>query len=161
MSRPKRWKAALKAGRRQSFRWCRHRNCRARDAQGRTVWVTRARPKIDRIACPWLIRRFVDPNAVFLFVAPSEVVAVGERFNAAPFDIENVFWSHRGELCTFDVMIEEFGLATPPLLRLATMVRGADTGRLDLSPEAPGLARGLARPVADVSMTISSSSRPA
>ena len=81
-----------------------------RDAQGRTVWVTRARPKIDRIACPWLIRRFVDPTAVFLFVAPSEVVAVGERFNAAPFDIENVFWSHRGELCTFDVMIEEFGL---------------------------------------------------
>jgi len=110
-----------------------------RDARGRTVWVTRARPKIDRIACPWLIRRFVDPNAVFLFVAPSEVIAVGERFNAAPFDIENVFWSHRGELCTFDVMIEEFGLATAPLLRLATMVRAADTARLDLSPEAPGL----------------------
>ena len=111
----------------------------ARDAKGRTVWVTRARPKIDRIACPWLIRRFVDPNAVFLFVSPPEVLAVGERFNAAPFDVENVFWSHRGELCTFDVMIEEFGLATPPLLRLAAMVRGADTGRLDLSPEAPGL----------------------
>ena len=111
----------------------------ARDAQGRTVWVTRARPKIDRIACPWLIRRFVDPNAVFLFVAPAEVIAVGERFAAVPFDIENVFWSHRGELCTFDVMVEEFGLATPPLLRLATMVRAADTGRLDLSPEAPGL----------------------
>ena len=110
-----------------------------RDAQGRTVWVTRARPKIDRIACPWLIRRFVDPAAVFLFVAPSEVVAVGERFDAAPFDIENVFWSHRGELCTFDVMVEEFGLATPPLLRLATIVRGADTARLDLAPEAPGL----------------------
>jgi rhodanese-related sulfurtransferase len=110
-----------------------------RDAKGRTVWVTRARPKIDRIACPWLIRRFVDPHAVFLFVAPSEVIAVGERFGAAPFDIENVFWSHRGELCTFDVMIEEFGLATAPLLRLATMVRGADTARLDLSPEAPGL----------------------
>jgi len=111
----------------------------ARDGRGRTVWVTRARPKIDRIACPWLIRRFVDPAAVFLFVAPSEVVAVGERFGATPFDIENVFWSHRGERCTFDVMIEEFGLATPPLLRLATMVRAADTGRLDLSPEAPGL----------------------
>ena len=111
----------------------------ARDPQGRTVWVTRARPKIDRIACPWLIRRFIDPSAVFLFVAPAEVVAVGERFNAAPFDIENVFWSHRGELCTFDVMIEEFALATPPLLRLATMVRAADTGRLALSPEAPGL----------------------
>jgi rhodanese-related sulfurtransferase len=111
----------------------------ARDAQGRTVWVTRARPKIDRIACPWLIRRFVDPDAVFLFVAPSEVAAVGERFDAVPFDIENVFWSHRGERCTFDVMVEEFGLATQPLLRLSTMVRAADTGRLDLSPEAPGL----------------------
>lgn len=110
-----------------------------RDAQGRTVWVTRARPKIDRIACPWLIRRFIDPQAVFLFVAPSEVEAVGERFGAVPFDIENVFWSHRGELCTFDVMVEEFGLATPPLQRLADMVRAADTGRLDLSPEAPGL----------------------
>ncbi len=104
-----------------------------------TVWVTRARPKVDRIACPWLIRRFVDPNAVFLFVAPSEVVAVGERFNAAPFDIENVFWSHRGELCTFDVMVEEFGIATPSLLRLAMLVRGADTARPDLAPEAPGL----------------------
>ncbi|MBH5371676.1 chromate resistance protein ChrB domain-containing protein [Bradyrhizobium glycinis] len=110
-----------------------------RDAKGRTVWVTRARPKVDRIACPWLIRRFVDPGAVFLYVAPSEVVAVGERFGAAPFDIENVFWSHRGELCTFDVMIEEFGIATPPLLRLATLVRGADTARPELAPEAPGL----------------------
>ena len=110
-----------------------------RDAQGRTVWVTRARPKIDRIACPWLIRRFVDPNAVFLFVAPPEVPAVGEYFRAAPFDIENTFWSHRGEHCTFDVMVEEFGLATPPLLRLATIVRAADTARLDLCPEASGL----------------------
>jgi rhodanese-related sulfurtransferase len=110
-----------------------------RDTKGRTVWVTRARPKIDRIACPWLIRRFVDPDAVFLFVAPSDVVAVGERFNAVPFDIENVFWSHRGELCTFDVMIDEFELATPPLLRLATMVRAADTDQLGLSPEAAGL----------------------
>jgi rhodanese-related sulfurtransferase len=110
-----------------------------RDAQGRTVWVTRARPKIDRIACPWLIRRFIDPHAVFLYVAPSEVPAVAERFKAAPFDIENTFWSHRGELCTFDVMVEEFGLATPPLLRLATIVRAADTARLDLCPEAAGL----------------------
>lgn len=110
-----------------------------RDARGRTVWVTRERPKIDRIACPWLIRRFVDPDAVFLFVASLEVEAVAERFNAAPFDIENVFWSHRGQLCTFDVMVQEFGLSTPALERLATMVRAADTARLDLSPEAPGL----------------------
>jgi rhodanese-related sulfurtransferase len=110
-----------------------------RDAQGRTVWVTRERPKIDRIACPWLIRRFVDPAAVFLFVKPSEVAAVGERFAATPFDIEDVHWSHRGEHCTFDVMIEEFGLAAKPLLRLATIVRAADTARLDLAAEAPGL----------------------
>jgi rhodanese-related sulfurtransferase len=110
-----------------------------RDGRGRTVWVTRERPKIDRIACPWLIRRFVDPAAVFLYVASAEVVAVAERFDATPFDIENVFWSHRGELCTFDVMVKEFGLATPPMERLATMVRGADTARLNLSPEAPGL----------------------
>jgi len=110
-----------------------------RDARGRTVWVTRSRPKIDRIACPWLIRRFIDPSAVFLFVAPAEVSAVAERFEATPFDVENVFWSHRGELCTFDVMVQEFGLSTPPLDRFATMVRAADTARLDLSPEAPGL----------------------
>jgi rhodanese-related sulfurtransferase len=110
-----------------------------RDGRDRTVWVTRARPKIDRIACPWLIRRFVDPSAVFLFVASAEVVNVAERFEATPFDIEHVFWSHRGELCTFDVMVQEFGLSTPPLERLATMVRAADTARLDLSPEAPGL----------------------
>ena len=111
----------------------------ARDAHGRTVWVTRARPKIDRIACPWLIRRFIDPNAVFLFVAPAEVVAVGERFNAVPFDIENVFWSHRGELCTFDVMLEEFALKSEALSRLAVIVRAADTARLDIAPQAAGL----------------------
>jgi hypothetical protein len=123
-----------------------------RDPQGRTVWVTRERPKIDRIACPWLIHRFVDPSAVFLFVAPSEVVGVSERFNGAPFDIEGVFWSHRGEKCTFDVMVEEFGLATEPLLRLATLVRGADTARLDLAPEAAGLlaaSLGLSRIYSD------------
>jgi rhodanese-related sulfurtransferase len=122
------------------------------DPQGRTVWVTRARPKIDRIACPWLIRRFVDPRAVFLFVPPSDVVEVAERFGGAPFDIEGVFWSHRGETCTFDTMVEEFGLGTPPLLHLATMVRGADTARPELSPEAPGLlaaSLGLSRMYAD------------
>ncbi|MFN4140318.1 chromate resistance protein ChrB domain-containing protein [Aestuariivirga sp.] len=110
-----------------------------RDRRGRTVWVTRARPKIDRIACPWLIRRFVDPSAVFLFVLASEVEGVASRFDATPFDIENTFWSHRGDRCTFDTMVEEFGLKTEPLLRLATIVRAADTARFDLSPEAPGL----------------------
>jgi hypothetical protein len=78
------------------------------DAQGRTVWVTRVRPKVDRIACPWLIRRFIDPRAVFLFVAPAEVEGVAERFNATPFDVEGVFWSHRGETCTFDVMVAKW-----------------------------------------------------
>jgi len=111
-----------------------------RDDSGRTVWVTRARPKVDRIACPWLIRRFVDPAAVFLFVAPTEIAATATRFAATPFDIEGVFWSHRGELCTFDAMIQEFGLATVPgLLRLAVIVRGADTARPELAPQCAGL----------------------
>jgi rhodanese-related sulfurtransferase len=115
------------------------------DKQGRTVWVTRQRPKVDRIACPWLIRRFVDPSAVFLFVAPAEVLAVADRFNATPFDVEGVFWSHRGDpaapdhTCTFDTMIEEFGLASPALLNLARIVRAADTGRPELAPQAEGL----------------------
>jgi rhodanese-related sulfurtransferase len=123
-----------------------------RSPQGRTVWVTRERPKIDHIACPWLILRFVDPAALFMFVAPAEVSAVAEQFGAAPFDIEGVFWSHRGEACTFDVLIEELGLASPLLLRLAAIVRGADKARLDLAPEAPGLlaaSLGLSRMYAD------------
>ncbi len=110
-----------------------------RNDEGQTVWVTRVRPKIDRIACPWLIRRFVDPTAVFLFVAPAEVADVADRFGATPFDIENVFWSHRGKLCTFDVMLDELGLRTEALDRLATIVRAADTDALDLAPQAAGL----------------------
>lgn len=110
-----------------------------RDARGRTLWVTRARPKVDRIACPWLIRRFVDADAVFLFVPPAEVAAVAERFGATPFDVEGVFWSHRGPLCTFDVMLKEFGLKLPALDHLARIVRGADTAAMDLAPEAAGL----------------------
>ncbi len=123
-----------------------------RNAGGQTVWVTRARPKIDRIACPWLIRRFVDPSAVFLFVAPAEVAGVAARFNAVPFDVEDTFWSHRGEDCTFDVMIKEFGLTSAPLSHLARIVRAADTARLDLAPEAPGLlaaSLGLSRMFSD------------
>ena len=109
-----------------------------RDEKGRTVWVTRSRPKVDRIACPWLIRRFVDPKAVFLFVDPAEVPLVADRFAAVPFDIEGVFWSHRGDRCSFDTMIEEFGLRVEALDRLALIVRGADTARLDLVPQAAG-----------------------
>lgn len=125
-----------------------------RDAEGRTVWVTRSRPKVDRIACPWLIRRFVDPGAVFLFVAPGEVAAVADRFAATPFDIDapGICWTHRGDACTFDVMIAELGLATEPLARLASIVRGADTARPDLAPEAAGLlavSLGLSRMYTD------------
>jgi rhodanese-related sulfurtransferase len=111
----------------------------SRDAQGRTIWVTRSRPKIDRIACPWLIRRFIDRSAVFLFVAPSEVKMVAERFGAAAFDIEDTFWSHRGQNCTFDRMIEEFELVSEPMARLASIVRAADTAALQGVAEAPGL----------------------
>ncbi len=107
--------------------------------KGSTLWVTRHRPKIDRIAGPWLIRRFVDPGARFLFVSPAEVAGVAERYGAVPFDVEGVFWSHRGERCTFDTMLDEFALRTPALLRLAEVVRAADTNRHDLAPEAAGL----------------------
>lgn len=110
-----------------------------RNEAGHSVWVTRARPKIVRIACPWLIRRFIDPGAVFLFVPPAEVQAVATEFNATPFDIDKVFWGDRGEKCTFDTMIEEWGLATEALSRLAVIVRAADTGRLDLAPQSAGL----------------------
>ena len=107
-----------------------------RDSDGRTTWVTRARPKVDRIACPWLIRRFVDRSARFLFVAPGEVAGVAERFGATPFDVDGAYWSHRGELCTFDVMVEALGLAGfEALARLAVIVRGADTGRPGLAPQ--------------------------
>jgi rhodanese-related sulfurtransferase len=108
-------------------------------AQSGSLWVTRHRPKIDRIACPWLIRRFIDRNARFLFVAPSEVPAVAEKFDATPFDMEGMFWSHRGDTCTFDTILSEFGLSSPALARLAEVVRGADTNRHDLHPAAAGL----------------------
>ena len=124
----------------------------ARDEQGRTRWVTRARPKVDRIASPWLIRRFVDPAAVFLFVAGAEVAATAERMKATPFDIEGTHFSHRGDRCTFDALLADFGLDTPALHHLAAIVRGADTDRLDLVPEAPGLlalSLGLSRLYSD------------
>lgn len=106
---------------------------------GATLWVTRHRPKVDRIACPWLIRRFVDPGARFLFVSPGEVLGVADRYAATPFDIEDTFWSHRADRCTFDTMLDVFALHSPALDRLATIVRAADTNRHDLAPEAAGL----------------------
>ena len=108
-------------------------------SDGQTLWVTRHRPKIDRIACPWLLRRFVDRRARILFVSPQEVAGVADRYGATPFDVEDVFWSHRGDLCTFDVMLDTFGLRTEALDRLSTVVRAADTNRHDLAPEAAGL----------------------
>ena len=75
------------------------------EGKSHSVWVTKQRPKIDRIACPWFIRRFIDPNAQFLFVAPSQVTLVAEKFNATPFDVPDVFWTHRGDQCTFDTML--------------------------------------------------------
>lgn len=128
------------------------RKMTAREADGRSVWVTRSRPKVDRIACPWLIRRFIDPRAVFLFVAPTEVMSVSALYSGMPFDVEDTFWSHRGELCTFDVMLAEFGLKLPALDQLSRIVRAADTGRPDLAPEAPGLlaaSLGLSRMYSD------------
>ena len=102
-------------------------------------WVTRERPKIDRIACPWLITRFIDPEAEFLYVAPSKVLAVAEAEGATPYDIPDVRFSHVGELCSFDAFLAEYGLDDPVLVQLAEIVRGADTSRLDLTPQSAGL----------------------
>ena len=111
-----------------------------RDAAGRTVWVTRARPKVDRIACPWLIRRFVDPFAVILYVAPAEVAGVAERFGAGAFDIEGAEWSDRDGRCSFDALVEGLGLDGFAALKgLAMIVRGADLAQLDLAPQCAGL----------------------
>jgi len=105
-----------------------------------SVWVTRRRPKIDRIACPWLIRRFLDPQARILFVDPHDVANVARESGAVPFDIADVELSHVGERCSFDTMLALFGLeGEPSLARLALIVRGADTARPDIAPEAAGL----------------------
>ena len=107
--------------------------------QSNSKWVTRARPKIDRIACPWLIRRFIDPHAEFLYVPSAEVRAVAEAERAIPYDVPDVQFSHRGELCSFDAFLADFGLDDPALADLALIVRGADTGKLELTPQSPGL----------------------
>lgn len=109
------------------------------DADGQTCWITRARPKIDRIACPWLIRRFVDPAARFLFVAEAEVETGAALFNATPFDIAGVDFTHEGTHCTFDAMLDRFCLHTEALDRMALAIRAADTNRHDLHPIAAGL----------------------
>lgn len=108
--------------------------------RGPSMWVTRRRPKIDRVACPWLIRRFIDPDAKIIFVDPDYVEAAAAEFGGTPFDIANVEISHEGALCSFDTLLRLFGLESESsLARLALIVRGADTARPDLAPEAAGL----------------------
>jgi hypothetical protein len=102
-------------------------------------WVTRARPKVDRIACPWLIKRFVDPQAEFLYVPADQVLAVAERENAIPYDVPNVELGHHGTECSFDAILKKYNVTDPALLRLALIVRGADTPAKDLTPESRGL----------------------
>jgi hypothetical protein len=104
-------------------------------------WVTRERPKVDRIACPWLIRRFIDPAAEFLYVPTPEVRTTAEERQAVPYDIPDVHFSHEGERCSFDAFLRHYRLESDPALRaLALIVRGADTNRMDLAPQAAGLA---------------------
>lgn len=102
-------------------------------------WVTRERPKIDRIACPWLIARFIDKEPEFLYVPSNKVLVTAKETGATPYDIPGVEMGHDGELCSFDAFIKKYKLADPALTQLATIVRGADTDRLDLAPQAAGL----------------------
>jgi rhodanese-related sulfurtransferase len=110
-----------------------------RDAQGRTVWVTRARPKIDRIACPWLISRFINPLAEFFYVPANEVPAVAQKIGGTPYDIKGVQFGHVGDRCSFDAIVKSYDIHDPALDHLATIVRGADTSRPDLTPQCEGL----------------------
>ena len=102
-------------------------------------WVTRERPKIDRIACPWLILRFIDPAGEILYVPAAEVLRVAQTEDAVPFDIPGVALTHDGPLCSFDAFLAKYRLEDPGLARLAEIVRGADTSRLDLAPQSAGL----------------------
>ena len=116
------------------------------------TWVTRERPKIDRIACPWLIARFIDAAAEFLYVPAVEVMAVAKKTDATPFDVPNVEYGHHGDRCSFDAFIERHDLTDPALQRLAEIVRGADTGRPELTAQSPGLlaiSQGLSAVFAD------------
>jgi rhodanese-related sulfurtransferase len=119
---------------------------------GGSAWITRERPKIDRIACPWLVRRFIDPLARFEYVPASRVLDEARARGAVAYDIAGAPVTHRGERCSFDALIEDFALADPALDRLAFIVRGADTDRLDLAPQCAGLlaaSLGLSQRFAD------------
>ncbi len=102
-------------------------------------WITRERPKIDRIACPWLVTRFIDKAPEFLYVPARDVLRIAGETGAIPYDIPDVELSHVGPLCSFDAFLKKYGLDDPALQQLALIVRGADTSRLDLSPQSPGL----------------------
>jgi rhodanese-related sulfurtransferase len=107
---------------------------------GSSRWITRERPKIDRIACPWLVRRFIDADATFLYVPSDQVFARAEEWQATPYDIPGAAYSHDGELCSFDTFIARHDLTDDPALaQMALIVRAADTGRPELAPQAPGL----------------------
>jgi hypothetical protein len=109
-------------------------------------WITRERPKIDRIACPWLIARFIDPAPEFLYVPAADVMNVAAETGATPYDVSGVELGHHGDRCSFDAFIEKYGLGDVALARLAQIVRAADTGKPEAAPEAPGLlaiSRGL------------------
>jgi hypothetical protein len=115
-------------------------------------WVTRERPKIDRIACPWLVQRFIDREAEFLYVPAADVLRVAQETGATPYDIPGVEMGHVGELCSFDAFLAKYHLDDPALQKLATIVRGADTSRLDLTPQSAGLhaiSLGLSRNFSD------------
>ena len=102
-------------------------------------WITRHRPKIDRIACPWLIKRFVDEDAEFFYVPPEQVLQTAKTTGAIPYDIEGVELGHDGSMCSFDAILKKYRLGDQALQSMATVIRGADTNRLDLSPQCPGV----------------------
>ncbi|ALI03844.1 chromate resistance protein [Pseudomonas sp. FW306-02-F02-AA] len=115
-------------------------------------WITRERPKIDRIACPWLITRFIDPQAEFLYVPSKDVPQLAAEKDATPYDIPGVELSHVGEMCSFDAFLKKYQLSDPALQHLAEIVRGADTSHLDLTPQSAGLyaiSLGLSQRFAD------------
>jgi len=119
---------------------------------GRSRWITRERPKIDRLACPWLVRRFIDPEAQFFYTPPHRVRADAKVLGAEPYDITDVTFSHRGPRCSFDAFLDEFDLHDPVIDEVASIVRAADTGALAESREAPGLlaiSLGLSANIAD------------
>src|ERR1700694_4048784 len=102
-------------------------------------WVTRERPKVDRVACPWLIKRFIDPSPEFIFLPAAEVVNFAKETGATPYDVEGVELTHVGPRCSFDAFLAKYGMTDSALLEIASIIRGADTAQLDLAPQAAGL----------------------